>query len=341
MPRGVLIIPIILQCPMESSKGGGILSAILFTLYLDKLLFRLKNSNIGCSIKGCYTGALSYADDITLSCPSIRGLNRMLEICNTFAAEHNLIFNTKKSVGIKYGDPVCASETIYLGENKIRWESSVCHLGNYFDTKLSDMIDCKMKCSSFIGSVNKVMANFRHLQSHILSQIFKTHCCTFYGSVLWYFNSEGFAKICTTWNKGVRTILKLPIRAHTYLLGPLLNQQNIHEQLYVRSVRFLYTMYHSSNSIVRTVFNNALYNSNSCIGYKIAYFRNVYAIDITKHDPSFVFSRVKATGAFNNIAHSAAIDNLLTLLHVRSDISYIEGFDGSDIDDLIELVATL
>ena len=119
VPRGVIIIPIILQCPMESSKGGGVLSAILFTLYLDKFLIRLKNSNIRSSINGCYTGALSYADDITLSCPSIRGLNRMLEICNTFAAEHILIFNTKKSVGIKYGDPVCASETIYLGETKL------------------------------------------------------------------------------------------------------------------------------------------------------------------------------------------------------------------------------
>ena len=96
-----------------------------------------------------------------------------------------LLFTMQLSVGIKYGDPVCASETIYLEENKIRWESSVCQLGNYFDTKLSDMIDCKMKCSSFIGSVNRVMANFGHLQSHILSQIFKTHCCAFYGSVLW------------------------------------------------------------------------------------------------------------------------------------------------------------
>ena len=75
-------------------------------------------------------------------------------------------------------------------------------------------------------------------------------------------------------------------------------------------------MHHSSNSIVRTVFNNALYNSNSCIGYTMAYFGNAYAVDITKHDPS-----------------SVAIDNLLTLLHVRSDISYIEGFDGSDIDE--------
>ena len=100
-------------------------------------------------------------------------------------------------------------------------------------------------------------------------------------------------------------------------------------------------MYHSSNYIVRTVFNNTLYNSNSCIGYKMAYFRNAYAVDITKHDPSFVFSRVKPTSTYNNIAHNAIIDNLLTLLHVRSDISYIEGFDGSDIDDLIKLVATL
>ena len=44
----------------------------------------------------------------------------------------------------------------------------------------------------------------------------------------------------------------------------------------------------------------------------------------------FFFSHVKATGTYNNIAHSAAIDNLLTLLHVRSDISYIEVFDGSN-----------
>ena len=62
---------------------------------------------------------------------------------------------------------------------------------------------------------------------------------------------------------------------------------------------------------------------------------------ILPHDPSFVFSRIKTTGTYKNIAHCAIIDNLLTLLHVRYDISYIEGFDGSEIDDLIELVATL
>ena len=45
-------------------KQKRVLCAILFTLYLDKLLIRLKNYNIGCCINGCYIGALSYADDI-------------------------------------------------------------------------------------------------------------------------------------------------------------------------------------------------------------------------------------------------------------------------------------
>ena len=75
-------------------------------------------------------------------------------------------------------------------------------------------------------------------------------------------------------------------------------------------------MYQLSIYNVRTVFNNRLYNSNSYIGYTMAYFRNTYVVDITKHDPSFVFPRVKATGTHNNIAHNATIDNLLTLLHV-------------------------
>ena len=62
---------------------------------------------------------------------------------------------------------------------------------------------------------------------------------------------------------------------------------------YMLEVFVFIHLYHSSNSIVRTVFNNALYNSISCIGYKMAYFRNAYAIDITKHDLILFFHALK------------------------------------------------
>ena len=47
----------------------------MFNLYLDNLLISLKQSGLGCHINGTYMGALGYADDITLTCPSLYGLN--------------------------------------------------------------------------------------------------------------------------------------------------------------------------------------------------------------------------------------------------------------------------
>ena len=101
-------------------KQGSILTAILFIFcYIDRLLILLSYSGVGCKMDYCYIGAISYADDITLSCPSIRGLNRMLDICNKFAAEYYLIFNCKNSLAIKYGREVNDTEYVLIGQNRI------------------------------------------------------------------------------------------------------------------------------------------------------------------------------------------------------------------------------
>ena len=100
---------------------------------------------------------------------------------------------------------------------------------------MTDKTDCDMKCSSFISYVNTLKANFGYLQPFVLGNLFKTFCCSFIGSPLWGFNSLSFKKICTTWNIGVRPILNLPYRAHTYFLGSLLQEPHISEQLYIRS----------------------------------------------------------------------------------------------------------
>ena len=40
----------------------------------------IKQSGLGCHINGTYMGVLGYADDITLTCPSLYGLNDMLDV---------------------------------------------------------------------------------------------------------------------------------------------------------------------------------------------------------------------------------------------------------------------
>ena len=58
-------------------KQGGVLSSMLFSLYIDPLLEKLKQTDVDCHIHGNFMGVLSYADDITLICQSIWGLNEV------------------------------------------------------------------------------------------------------------------------------------------------------------------------------------------------------------------------------------------------------------------------
>ena len=95
-------------------KQGGVISPILFNLYIDRLLLCLQRSGLGCHISNTYMGALSYTDDIKLISPSLYGLNRMLGICNKFAIDNFIIFNSKKIICIKYGEDVRVSEQVFM-----------------------------------------------------------------------------------------------------------------------------------------------------------------------------------------------------------------------------------
>ena len=54
---------------------GGLLSPIMFALYMDDMLENLKRSNLGCHIGNVFFGGLGYADDSILLTLSISALN--------------------------------------------------------------------------------------------------------------------------------------------------------------------------------------------------------------------------------------------------------------------------
>ena len=56
----------------------GVLSPLLFTVYLDQLTLALKELSIDCYLNGMFVGAFIYADDITLLAPTSMALKAML-----------------------------------------------------------------------------------------------------------------------------------------------------------------------------------------------------------------------------------------------------------------------
>ncbi len=76
---------------------GGVLSPILFAVYIDGLLGRLKESGIGCYMRNSYAGGMGYSDDIKLLCPTLNGMQHMVDMCIDYTDEYNIKFNGSKS----------------------------------------------------------------------------------------------------------------------------------------------------------------------------------------------------------------------------------------------------
>ena len=106
-------------------KQGGVLSSMLFSLYIHPVLLKLEQSSVGCHINGNFMGVLSYADDITLICPSIWGLNEMLKICNPFSKNNSILFKKKKTTCIKFGDIIRNGENVFLDGSELVWKDSL------------------------------------------------------------------------------------------------------------------------------------------------------------------------------------------------------------------------
>ena len=77
-------------------RQGAILSPILFCVYFDVLLGKLRSNGDGCYIGLFFAGALAYADDLVLLAPSASAMRSMLNICDVYAVQYNVLFNAKK-----------------------------------------------------------------------------------------------------------------------------------------------------------------------------------------------------------------------------------------------------
>ncbi len=55
-------------------RQGGVISPVLFCIYMDALLNRLKREGYGCWIGNHYCGSVEYADDLKLLSPSVHGI---------------------------------------------------------------------------------------------------------------------------------------------------------------------------------------------------------------------------------------------------------------------------
>ena len=68
------------------------------SLYTDDLKHHLQATGEGCDVGGAWVNSLSYTDDMVLLAPTVKTLQTLLEECVAYAAPHDILHNTTKSV---------------------------------------------------------------------------------------------------------------------------------------------------------------------------------------------------------------------------------------------------
>ncbi|KAK2703628.1 hypothetical protein QYM36_017928 [Artemia franciscana] len=76
---------------------GGVLSPLLYNLYVDDFNLCLAQTGVGCFIGGVCFNNLSYANDLVILAPTVAALNHLLSICAEFASARDIMFDTAKT----------------------------------------------------------------------------------------------------------------------------------------------------------------------------------------------------------------------------------------------------
>ena len=85
-------------------KQGGVMSPLLFSLYVDELILRIHNTGVGCFVGEKFSSVLLYADDIVLLTPTRKAKQKLLNVCEEFGKDYCLKYNPDKSETIVFGD---------------------------------------------------------------------------------------------------------------------------------------------------------------------------------------------------------------------------------------------
>ena len=142
-------------------KQVGILLPMLFNVYMDHLSFKLNRSGIGGNIGGHLINHLSYADNLCLISLSSAGMQKLLDMCSSYAIEHLLTYNGSKSFSLcfKLKHIKFPATCFYLNMLEIPRVDQCKYLGIMISIKNCDT-DNKRQMRKFYANINILARKF-------------------------------------------------------------------------------------------------------------------------------------------------------------------------------------
>ena len=165
---------------LQGVRQGGVLSPLLYNVFIDGLIKSLKEKNLGCHLFNHYAGVIVLADDVALVSTSPSDLQEMLNITHEYTKTWRYRINPTKSSIVIFNDKThnpSPPHSWTLGSEPIHLSKQHPHLGILKSSSRHDPTDqIIMKGTKTFYAMTGAGAYTGGLLPHHCARLWKVYC---------------------------------------------------------------------------------------------------------------------------------------------------------------------
>ena len=268
----------------------------MWCIYLDGLLIELRKKKLGCYVGGLWIGACAYADDLLCLAPTRLVLQQMMEVCEQYGRDHNLVFSTdpipskSKTKGIYFcGEKnkvrVNYPDKVLLNGELLPWEVTGLHLGHTLHQDGTMEQDAKVRRALFIDHSVDVRQKLMFAGPDMMLKAHNIYCSDAYGAMLWRLRGKRAESFFKAWNTAVKLTHRVPRSTHTYIVEGFLATEHVtlRNQVLGRYSGFLQGLLKSPSPEVQLMSRVMIHSPGSNTRDNIRYIEELTGLKLRYH----------------------------------------------------------